>query len=202
MAEVRTVSRLPWAPPLSTAAGVLASAAFGLLVGGLLAALLAVQVFGYHVVTVQSNSMEPALTRGDVIVARPVRIDDVKEGQVVLFEEGRDVRFLAVHRVVGFINLRTNINNTTTGEVTTQESRLVRTKGDANATEDAQPVDASRLRGRLWFSIPKAGLIFDRVPLQTVLLGVAGLAAVGWLLFELSRRRRWERGGGSRGGAP
>lgn len=188
MAEARTASRLPWAPSLSTVAGVLASAALGLLVGGLLAALLAVQVFGYHVVTVQSNSMEPALRRGDVIVARPVRIDDVKEGQVVLFEEGRDVRFLAVHRVVGFINLRTNINNTTTGEVTTQESRLLRTKGDANDTEDAQPVDASRLRGRLWFSIPKAGLIFDRVPLQTVLLGVAGLAAAGWLVFELHQR--------------
>jgi signal peptidase len=185
MAEVRTVSRLPWAPPLSTAAGVLASAAFGVLVGGLLAALLAVQVFGYHVVTVQSSSMEPALTRGDVIVARPVRIDDVKEGQVVLFDEGRDVHFLVAHRVVGFINLRTNINNMTTGEVTSQESRLLRTKGDANETEDAQPVDASGLRGRLWFSIPKAGLIFDRVPLQAFLLGVAGLAAVGWLVFEL-----------------
>ena len=188
MAEVRTVSRLPWAPPLSTAAGVLASAAFGLLVGGLLAVLLAVQVFGYHVVTVQSNSMEPALTRGDVIVARPVRMDDVKEGQVVLFDEGRDVHFLVAHRVVGFVNLRTNINNTTTGEVTTQESRLLRTKGDANDTEDAQPVDASGLRGSLWFSIPKAGLIFDRVPLQAVLLGVAGLAAVGWLVFELRHR--------------
>jgi len=188
MAEVRTVTRLLWAPPLSTVLGLLASAAFGLLIGGLLAALLAVQVFGYHVVTVQSSSMEPALSRGDLVVTRPVRIADVKHGQVVVFEEGRDVRFLAAHRVVGFINLRTNINNTTTGEVTTQESRLLRTKGDANATEDAQPVDASRLRGRLWFTVPKAGLILDRVPLQAVLVGVAGLAAAGWLVFELHQR--------------
>ena len=201
MAEARTVTRLPWAPPLSTVLGVFASAAFGLLIGGLLAALVAVKVFGYHIVTVQSNSMEPALSRGDLVVARPVRIDDVKVGQVVLFEEGRDVRFLAAHRVVGFINLRTNINNTTTGEVTTQESRLLRTKGDANATEDAQPVDASRLRGRLWFTVPKAGLILDRVPLQTVLLGVAGLAAAGWLVFELYKRRSRETGGGLGGSA-
>jgi len=199
MAELRAVARLPWAPPLSTVLGLLASAAFGLLIGGLLAALLAVQVFGYKVVTVQSSSMEPALSRGDLVVARPVRIDDVNQGQVVLFEEGRDVRFIAAHRVVGFINLRTNINNTTTGEVTTQESRLLRTKGDANATEDAQPVDASRLRGKLWFTVPKAGLILDRVPLQTVLLGVAGLAAAGWLLFELHQRlARRKAGPGSR----
>lgn len=199
MAEARTVTPLPWAPPVSTVLSMLASAAFGLLIGGLLAALLAVQVFGYHVVTVQSNSMEPALNRGDLIVARPVRIDDVKQGQIVLFEEGRDVRFIAAHRVVAFINLRTNINNTTTGEVTTQESRLLRTKGDANATEDAQPVDASRLRGRLWFTIPKVGLILDRVPLQTVLLGVAGLAGAGWLVFELHQRLgRRKAGPGSR----
>jgi signal peptidase len=184
---------------VSTVLGLLSSASFGLLIGGLLAALLAVQVFGYKVVTVQSYSMEPALRRGDLVVARPVHIDDVKQGQIVLFEEGRDVRFIAAHRVVGFINLRTNINNTTTGEVTTQESRLLRTKGDANAAEDAQPVDASRLRGRLWFTVPKASLILDRVPLQTVLVGVAGLAGAGWLVFELHQRLgRRKAGPGSR----
>jgi len=188
MAAMRTAARLAWAPSLSTMTGVLASGAFGLLIGALLAALLAVRFFGYSVVTVQSGSMEPTLSRGDVIVARPVHIDDVQVGQVVLFEQGRDVSFIAAHRVAGFINLHTNINNTTTGEVSAQESRLLRTKGDANATEDAQPVDAARLRGRLWFTMPKAGLVFDHMPLQTILLGVAGLAAVGWFVFELHRR--------------
>ena len=186
MAGVRTAAR-SWMAPLPTVLGVLASACFGLLIGGLLAALLAVKVFGYSVVTVQSNSMEPALERGDLLVARPVSIDDVDVGQVVLFDEGRDVRFIAAHRVVSFINLRTNISNTTTGEVTTQESRLLRTKGDANVAQDAQPVDAGRLRGRLWFTVPKAGLVFDRVPLQAVLVGVAGVVAAGWLVFEFRR---------------
>jgi len=188
MAEMRTAARLAWVPSLSTMTGVLASGAFGLLIGALLAALLAVRFFGYSVVTVQSGSMEPTLSRGDVIVARPVHIDDVQVGQVVLFEQGRDVSFIAAHRVAGFINLNTNINDTTTGEVTAQESRLLRTKGDANSAEDAQPVDAGRLRGRLWFTMPKAGLVFDHMPLQSLLLGVAGLAAVGWLVFELHRR--------------
>ena len=198
MAEMRTAARLAWAPSLSTMTGVLASGAFGLLIGALLAALLAVRFFGYSVVTVQSGSMEPTLSRGDVIVARPVHIDDVQVGQVILFEQGRDVSFIAAHRVAGFINLRTNINNTTTGEVTAQESRLLRTKGDANATEDAQPVDAARLRGRLWFTVPGAGLVLDHVPLQTVLFGVAGLAAAGWLVFEFHQRlRRRKPGSGS-----
>jgi signal peptidase len=193
MAELRTAARLAWAPSLSTVTGLLASAAFGLLIGGLFAALLAIRFFGYSVVTVQSGSMEPTLSRGDVIVARPVGIDDVHVGQVILFEQGRDVHFIAAHRVVGFINVRTNINNSTTGEVSTQESRLLRTRGDANATEDAEPVDAARLRGRLWFTVPGVGLILDHVPLQTVLIGVAGLAAAAWAVFELRQRLKRRR---------
>ena len=193
------VTRLARVSSLPSVMGVLASTAFGLLIGGLLAALLAIQVFGYHVVTVQSFSMEPALERGDLIVSRPVNIDDVKQGQVVLFMEGRDTRILVVHRVAGLINLRTNINNTTTGEVTTEETRLLRTKGDANPTEDAQPVAASDLRGRLWFTIPNAGLIVDRVPVQTVLLGVAAATGIAWLAFELYRHRAGKGAGGSPG---
>jgi len=49
--------------------------------------------------------------------------------------------------------------------------------------------------------VPKAGLILDRVPLQTVRLGVAGLAAAGWLVFELYKRRSRETGGGLGGSA-
>ena len=199
MVAVSIGTRLARVSSLPTVMGVLASAAFGLLIGGLLAALLAIQVFGYHVLTVQSDSMEPALTRGDLIATRPVAIEDVQPGQIVLFEEGSDVRFLAAHRVTGLINLRTNVNNTTTGEVTTQETRLLRTKGDANPTEDAQAVEASRLRGRLWFTIPKVGLILNQVPLQAVLLGMAAATGIAWLAFELNRHRAGKGAGGSPG---
>ena len=187
-AERVLVSR-PAAPPLRrTILGVLVSTAFGLTLGTLLVALLAIQVFGYKIVTVQSYSMEPALSRGDLVIARPVRIEDVKPGQVILFEEGRDVRLLVAHRVDSVINVTTNVNNTATGEVTTQHSRLLRTKGDANPSPDAEPVDASRLRGRLWFSVPQVGLVLHRVPLQVLLLGVAAASALAWAGYELRRR--------------
>ena len=175
--------------------GVLGSAAFGLLLGGLLAAFIAIQFFGYKVVTVPSFSMEPALERGDLIVSRPVSMDDVKQGQIVLFMEGRDTRLLVAHRGAGVMNVTTNIHNSHTGEDAVQKSRLLQTKGDANPTADAQPVAASDLRGRLWFTIPKLGLILDRVPLQTVLLGIAAVTGVAWLAFELYRRRARKRAG-------
>lgn len=191
MATARLVRVRGQMPSLRTMAALAGTAAFGLLIGGLLAALLATQFFGYKMVTVQSDSMEPALKPGDLIATRPVPIEDVKVGDIVLFDEGRDVHFLAAHRVVGFINLHINIHNSATGEVTTEEARLLRTKGDANTIEDVQPVDASRLRGRLWFTVAGAGLLFERVPIQTVLLGIAGLTAVGWVLFEIGAR--WPR---------
>ncbi len=202
MGTVSIVARLARLPSLPTVLGVLASAGFGLLIGGLLAALLAMQVFGYHAVTVQSFSMEPALQRGDLIVSQPVNIDDVKRGQVVLFMEGQDTRILVAHRVAGFVNVTTNIHNSQTGEDTVQKSRLLQTKGDANPTVDAQPVAASDLRGRLWFTTPKVGLILDRVPLQAVLLGMAAATGIAWLAFELWQRRSRKRGGPPHGSAP
>ena len=180
---------------LQIALGVLGSAAFGLLLGGLLVAFLAIQFFGYKVVTVRSFSMEPALERGDLVVSQPVNIDDVKQGQVVLFMEGQRTRLLVAHRVAGFVNVTTNIHNSQTGEDTVQKSRLLQTKGDANPAVDAQAVAASDLRGRLWFTIPKVGLILDRIPLQTVLLGIAAATGIAWLAYELHRRRTREQEG-------
>jgi signal peptidase len=184
-APTRTIN-VPW----KTALGLLGSAAFGLTIGALLAAFIAIQFFGYKVATVQSFSMEPTLDRGDLIVSRPVSIMDVKAGQVILFEEGTQVRLLVAHRVDGVMSVTTNVNNTTTGQVTTQHSRVLRTKGDANPSPDAAPVDATRLRGRLWFTLPKIGLVLHRVPLQAVLLGVAAATAIAWVGYELQRRGR------------
>src|SRR3990170_4454672 len=187
-----SATRAHW---LQIALGVLGSAALGLLLGGLLAAFIATQFFGYKVMTVQSFSMEPALERGDLIVSRPVSIDDVKQGQVVLFREGQRTRLLVAHRVAGFVNVTTNIHDSQTGEDTVQKSRLLQTKGDANPAVDAQAVAASDLRGRLWFTIPKVGLILDRIPLQTVLFGIAAAAGIAWLAYELHRRRTRKQAG-------
>jgi signal peptidase I len=182
---------------LRLALGLVGSAAFGLLIGGLIAAWVAIQFFGYKVVTVQSFSMEPALHRGDLIVSRPIGINDVHDGQVILFEEGTKQQLLVAHRVQSITNVTTNITNSKTGEVTTEHSRLLRTQGDANATPDADPVDASRLRGKMWFSVPRVGLVLDRVPLQAVLLMVAAASGVAWIAYELLRRRGRQPGAGS-----
>jgi signal peptidase len=175
---------------VGAALGVLGSAAFGLLIGSLLAAFLAVHFFGYKIVTVESFSMEPALHRGDLVVSRPANIADIKAGQVVLFEQGQVTRILVAHRVTGFVNATVNTHNSKTGEDTQEHQRLLQTKGDANTAADARTVSAVDLRGRLWFTIPRVGFILNKIPLQVVLLGVAAGTGVLWALYELARARR------------
>jgi signal peptidase len=173
----------------------------GLLVGSALALVLATQLFGFEVITVRTDSMEPALAAGDVMLTRPVGIRDVEVGDVILFDQGRRTVIPVAHRVVGIINLRTNITDSKTGDTTTQVSKLLRTMGDANPAPDQQLVDASRLRGRLWLRLPGAGRLFGDLGLRRGLLLVSAILALAWGSVELvAARRRSPRARGFGGG--
>jgi signal peptidase len=162
----------------------------GLVVGSALVLVMATEVFGFEVITVRSGSMQPALSAGDVVLTRPVGIRDVEVGDVILFDQGRRTIIPVAHRVVGIINLRTNITDSKTGETTTQVSKLLRTMGDANPAPDQQLVDASRLRGVLWVRLPGAGRLFGDLGLRRGLLLVAVLLALVWGTVEIVGARR------------
>lgn len=186
------------ARPSRARAGLVAAAGVvsGLLVAGALVCALAIQVFGYRVIQVSSGSMEPLLRPGDLFVTRPVDIADVEIGDVVLFEQGRDTPIPVAHRVHGVINLRTTILDSDTGERTTQLTKTLQTKGDANERPDAELVDARSLQGVLWFRLGGLGRFFGPLsPQQVFLLAALGIA-VAWGLYEAIRivRRRDGRG--------
>jgi signal peptidase len=177
---------------LVTVAGIVS----GLLVAGALVCALAIQVFGYRVIQVSSGSMEPLLRPGDLFVTRPVDIADVEIGDVVLVEQGRDTTIPVAHRVHGVINLRTTILDADTGEKTTQLTRTLQTKGDANERPDAQLVDANSLRGVLWFQLGGLARFLGPLSPQQVFLLAAFAIAAAWGLYEVVRyiRRRDGRG--------
>jgi signal peptidase I len=185
--RVRSIRELPT---------VLGGAAFGLTLGGLLALLLALQLFGYRVLTIQSYSMEPTLTRGDLIITRPVQPTAVEDGDIALFADGNQVRFLVAHRVVAHIDTITNVVSSSTGAVVSSStSRQLLTKGDANERADSNPVTPDRLQGVVWLVVPGAGLLLNVIPIQYILFGIAGLSSVAWIIYEIVLRRR--RQGGS-----
>jgi signal peptidase I len=100
---------------------------------------------------VEGSSMEPRLSRGDLVLLRAGREPAV--GDVVLYRDPMlGVRVL--HRVIGV-----------------EDGRLL-LQGDANSfVDDARP-RAFEVIGRYWFSIPRAGsaLVWLREPLHAALL--------------------------------
>jgi signal peptidase len=93
--------------------------------------------WGWQTRLVIGGSMAPTVQRGDLLVTAPART--VLPGQIVLFSQpghpGTDV----AHRVVRV------------------DDDLIRTRGDANATEDSTPVTLRQLRGQVVMVIPALG---------------------------------------------
>lgn len=168
---------------IRTLANILA----GLVLGVALALLIATQVFGYRLAAVATDSMRPALTPGDLIVTQPAPITEITHDDIVLFETGVNTRILVAHRVVNLIQVNLNITDSQTGETRTERSQMLRTKGDANADIDPEPVDASNYRGRLWLTFAGAGSLLA-TPTPFILIAVVLGAA--WLATELLRARR------------
>lgn len=125
--------------------------------------------FGLGLATVESNSMVPALRRGDLLVVRELADDAaLAVGDVVVYEDA-DVGFV-VHRVVSL------------------DGDLVTTQGDANNAADA-PFDRSLVVGRVAAVFPTLGFVVAalRTPVGMIAVLMAAIA-----LVELPFARRQE----------
>lgn len=118
--------------------------------------------FGVGCAVVQSGSMEPALSIGDLLFV--TQEDSYSVGDIVVYQSES---ILVVHRIV----------------VLSDDNVI--TKGDANNAADA-PFSAQNIKGKVVFSIPLVGYLVDfvKTPLGILLLLIAAIA-----LVELSFRR-------------
>ena len=118
--------------------------------------------FGYGAASVLSGSMEPRLSKGDLILVKVT--GDYTLRDVVVYQDGND---LVVHRIVAV------------------EGEQVITQGDANHTPD-DPIPVTCIKGEVVASVPWLGALAQwiKTPLGTVL--VLGAAV---LLLEIPRRR-------------
>lgn len=188
MALVRESFKPVLAPRLARSAVIAgAGIASGLALATLLLALIATRFFDFQVLTVRSDSMAPSIGSGDLIIVKPVTIDDVQAGDVVLFASGGDA-VPTVHRVAGIntVDIQLRGRDGTIANTLT-EHRLV-TQGDANPLPDASEVTAANLQGEVWFTIPNGGAIAG-LPLRLVLFGFAASITAAWLGWELTSRR-------------
>lgn len=114
---------------------------------------------------------------GSLVFIKGMEAREVKEGDVIAFYGGRDTNAIITHRVVK--------NKVIEGKFIT--------KGDANQTEDMNPVDYQEFIGRVELSIPKAGNLAQMLTSMEGKIAAAsmiGLAAVLHLLAGVLESRR------------
>jgi signal peptidase len=150
-------------------------------IAALAASVVVPRVIGGVSLTVLTGSMRPTIEPGDLIVVKPVPVDEVQIGDVVTFQPVSDDPTVITHRVVA----KTFVSG---------ETMLV-TRGDANGADD-EPIEAEQVRGRLVYTVPKLGFIANALGgnrTELVLLVGGGLVVVSlgaFIAAGIDRRKR------------
>lgn len=134
------------------------------------------RIFGYQIYSVVSGSMEPAIPVGSLLYIEPAEPEEVAEGDVIAFFGARDSASIITHRVVE--------NRVVMGEFIT--------KGDANQTEDMNPVPYENLVGRVRYTLPRAGRLAELLVSRRGKILAGGVIAAAVILQLLSSViRKW-----------
>lgn len=138
---------------------------------------------GWRLQVISSRSMEPAVPRGSLAVVAPVGGNEARRGTVVSFRDPADESRQILHRVVEVIT-------------THDGSRFLRTRGDANETEDPILVPQANVTGRLSWHVPAVGRAAWRLrhPVGRAIL--VGAPCLLLTFTELRRRRQRAAGAG------
>lgn len=116
-----------------------------------------IQIFGYKSYIITSNSMEPSICLGDVIVVKKCNEEDLHTGDVITFEQDQNV---ITHRI---LKIEKDIQNS--------EIKYI-TKGDNNNIEDSNQVEYSQILGKEVLTIPYLGKIISLLDSKIIILVV------------------------------
>jgi signal peptidase len=142
--------------------------------------LVAVWLLGWQLQHVESGSMSPTYPVGSLLVTAQVDAADVQVGMPLVFEDPREAGHLITHRVVA---------------VAPGVELAFITRGDANVTNDAFPVPARLVRGRVLWHVTVLGAVLDwlqwpRSFIALVLVPAALLLVVEWRGRRIGHRRQ------------
>jgi signal peptidase len=142
-----------------------------------LAATIAVAVFNLTPIVIRSDSMAPAIDRGDLAIARTQSAGEVSVGDIVSLTNRDGDR--VTHRVVTADPFGSSIQFTL--------------KGDANAVPDAEVYNETSVDKVIW-SAPKLGYPMSiAIGPVGVLIGGLLVGSLGYVIFDGSRRMREAR---------
>jgi signal peptidase len=129
-------------------------------------------------VVAEGISMYPNINNGDIVVIRGIEAEDVKVGDVIIFNVPQELKEelppRVTHRVIDIKS--------------TQVGLVFRTKGD-NAPMDSWEVHEERVLGRMVMRIPYVGMF---ILLAKTPFGVVVLVGIFLLLSYVGRKPRNE----------
>ena len=138
--------------------------------------LMGSRLIGYQVYTVLTGSMRPQYNEGDLIYVEPVNAYQVKVGDPITFVLNEKLT-VATHRVVRIDS----------------EKQYFYTKGDANGTEDMDPVHFNNLIGVPRFSVPLLGYVSNFVqnpPGTYITIGVGVVLIIAVFLPDFLPKKK------------
>lgn len=102
-------------------------------------------VFGYKAFNITTNSMEPNINKGDIIITKKVKNEDkLKKDDIITFWQDDEI---ITHRIIDITE-------------TNGEKRYI-TKGDNNNIPDLEKISFSQIEGVKVISIPYLGKIVE-----------------------------------------
>ena len=131
---------------------------------------------GYAVVT---DSMAPTLNRGDVVFVKQTEFESLNEGDIVTVRFADGSGFFT-HKIVSIDYF----------------AGAIRTKGDANQSEDPQASMSEQIMGRMWYSVPYLGYLsiavneMDVITISVVLAVVLIIITGASVLVSTKRKKR------------
>lgn len=137
-------------------------------------------VGGWFPLIVLTESMEPEIKAGDIIVCRTTDPEEIEVGDVIsFFDPAGNGTSIVTHRVIEVLD--------------EGGAPQFRTRGDNNNTDDKLPVDADDLVGVYRSRIPGAGHVAMFMQTTTGLIVCVVLPILLLVGYDIVRRRIYEK---------
>ena len=135
-----------------------------IVLAGLAGILIIPKVMGYEEMAVLTGSMEPKYPVGSLIFVKEENPEKLQVGDVITYRLSGDT--VVTHRVV---------------EINKDEQSVV-TKGDANESNDGNPILYNNIIGKAHFCVPYLGFISMNIKTPKGIIGICGVLVVIILL--------------------
>lgn len=129
---------------------------------------------GYEINVVLSNSMEPVYTTGELLLVKPAMANEVKVNDIISYKGSGNTDNVITHRV-------TDID---------QNNQIFITKGDANNSQDSNPVSFTRLKGIVEVNIPYLGYIYGLIQSVSTKIVLVSLVLI-YIIANLLMKHRF-----------